>query len=181
MERLDPTRKRYISSLKKEQELLTANTKVPSLINKVWIIFCFLCWLHNIGRELSSSVRTYTTVTAWSNKCFGSRKMSSPITPSRKTSQCWTSILGFRLCRVIWNFNLVIERYMCNVISLRISEVTADDTGRLHFQPWRVLWALSWIQHNLIYRDCLLVHHCALSKHFKKIKENSKSLKKSCI
>ena len=70
---------------------------------------------------------------------------------------------------------------MCNVISLRISEVTADDTGRLHFQPWRVLWALSWIQHNLIYRDCLLVHHCALSKHFKKIKENSKSLKKSCI
>ena len=118
---------------------------------------------------------------AWRNKCCTSRKMISPITPWRKTSQCWTSILGFRLCRVIWNFNLVIERYVYNVISLRISEVTADDVGGLHFQPWRVLWALSWIQHHLIYRDCLLVHHCALSKHFKKIKENSKSLKKSRI
>ena len=66
---------------------------------------------------------------------------------------------------------------MTSLISLRISEVTADDTGGLHFQPRRVLWTLSWIQHHLIYRDCLLVHHCALSKHFKKMKENSKSSK----
>ena len=77
-----------------------------------------------------------------------------------------------------------INRYVSNFIkyiSLRVSKVAADDTGGLHFQPWWVLWTLSWIQHHLIHRDCLLVHHCALSEHFKKIKENSNSHKRSCI